>query len=390
VSLADDFASEYIGHTVDLMRFAEGVRERLLGRLFMLRDELIEKILALEGVESGSARERAAKLRKLLERTQNTIKTTYKDLRDEHLSEMVDMSRLEARFVPELFEDAFSISVISSPFTVERLRVIAKKSLIRGSPSEIWWARQATGLRQKFEDEMRLGFLQNETVHDLVKRVRGTATGARHQYEWKGKKRTFVEFEGGIMDTGTRQAEALVRTSVHSIANDVRLASYSKNADIIKGLQAIATLDTRTTDICRARDHHAWYLETLKPIPPTKEPWPGPPGWHWGCRTTLIPLTWSWAELAARAKASKAARTLARKIDKNIPEGTRASMDGQVSKELKYEDWLKGQPEDVQRDVLGPGRYNLWKSKGLTFEQMVDQRGNSLTLEELAKKQAHR
>ena len=63
--------------------------------------------------------------------------------------------------------------------------------------------------------------------------------------------------------------------------------------------------------------------------------------------------------------------------------GTRASMDGQVAGDLRYEDWLKSQKETVQKDVLGPSRFELWKNRSLTLPEMLDQRGNPLTLEQL-------
>jgi len=32
--------------------------------------------------------------------------------------------------------------------------------------------------------------------------------------------------------------------------------------------------------------------------------------------------------------------------------------------------WLEKQPEGVQREVMGPGRYNLWQSGEVPLEQM--------------------
>jgi hypothetical protein len=173
---------------------------------------------------------------------------------------------------------------------------------------------------------------------------------------------------------------------VHHIANDVRLQIYQGNDDLIKGVQAFVTLDLRTTMLCKARDKHTWDLIELRPIPPTKEPWPGHPPWHWNCRSTLIPLTFSWAELVRRAKGSKAAQLLARRVERNTTAGTRASMNGQVAKDLEYEQWLKDRPQSEQIEALGPGRYDLWKRRKLTFEQMVDQRGNPLTIAQLEAK----
>jgi hypothetical protein len=66
-----------------------------------------------------------------------------------------------------------------------------------------------------------------------------------------------------------------------------------------------------------------------------------------------------------------------------MDEGTRASMGGPVSRKLTYEAWFEGLGAAKQEDILGPGRYALWKKDGLSFREMVDMRGRPLTLDEL-------
>ena len=59
----------------------------------------------------------------------------------------------------------------------------------------------------------------------------------------------------------------------------------------------------------------------------------------------------------------------------------RASMDGPVSANMTYEEWLKTQPDDVVRDILGPTRFGLYK-EGTPIESFVAD-GRTLTLEQL-------
>jgi hypothetical protein len=63
--------------------------------------------------------------------------------------------------------------------------------------------------------------------------------------------------------------------------------------------------------------------------------------------------------------------------------GTRASMDGQVPANLTYYDWLGRQSAAVQKDVLGPTRYDMWKNGGVTPDRFVNDKGKMLTLNEL-------
>jgi hypothetical protein len=191
----------------------------------------------------------------------------------------------------------------------------------------------------------------------------------------------FVEFAGGIMDTGTRQAEALVRSSVQAVSNAANYETLKRNSDAVRGVQAVVTLDTRTSDICIARSSAVWDLETGNPISGTSEKFPGPPPWHWNCRTFLVPYLYSWETLRRKdLPVGKHKKIL------EIPPSTRASMNGQVAAGTSYETWLKKQPKSVQLDKLGPTKYELWKSDKLTFTDLINQQGRPLTVSELKQK----
>lgn len=51
----------------------------------------------------------------------------------------------------------------------------------------------------------------------------------------------------------------------------------------------------------------------------------------------------------------------------DFDKGTRASMNGQVPEGLAFPDWLKSQPVGIQKSVLGPARWELWKSGQADF-----------------------
>ena len=61
-------------------------------------------------------------------------------------------------------------------------------------------------------------------------------------------------------------------------------------------------------------------------------------------------------------------------------------MDGQVPADLDYETWLSGKSKSFQLEVLGPGKWDLWQRGKISFTDLVDQRGNELTLAELRAK----
>ncbi len=100
------------------------------------------------------------------------------------------------------------------------------------------------------------------------------------------------------------------------------------------------------------------------------------------CRCILLPVTKSWEQLAKEAKGDSA---LGRAMDQALAKnpGLRASMDGPVSSKLTYEGWFDSLSSSRQEEILGPGKFKLWSQGQLSMVDMLDQRGNPLTLAEL-------
>jgi hypothetical protein len=166
---------------------------------------------------------------------------------------------------------------------------------------------------------------------------------------------------------------AITRTAVQTVAKDARLASLEANADIIKAVQWVSTLDSRTSDICIVRSGKTWEFPSFKPID-HKIPWNGGPPAHWNCRSTFIPITKSFEELTGGA------------IKDRVEPATRASMDGYVAADLTFDAFLRSKPPEFADEMLGKGRAELWRSGKITLNQLLDQRGNPLTLAELISK----
>lgn len=141
----------------------------------------------------------------------------------------------------------------------------------------------------------------------------------------------------------------------------------------VLGLYSVSGLVVKN---CRARSGLMYTLDG-KPIG-HNVPFLGGVPLHWGCRSTLLPVTKSFEELEATPGITKDY------LD-SIGEGTRASMTGEVPEEYTFDTWFRTLPEADQKSMLGPAKYRIWKEAGLTFQEMVDQRGNPLTVEQLAK-----
>lgn len=369
-SYNDLLADRAAAHAVNLLRFDSAMRRQVLGFLEDLRVTLSEKVAAarVDGRATGFQRLR---LETLLRQVDETIARAYDAMAETSAELLAGLAKSEGSFAVGMFKDvAIGADLGVNVLTGSQLRALVDGTLIEGAPSAAWWELQAGDLRERFSREMREGIALGETNDELVRRVRGTATGKRHVYEINGREYVYVEFRGGVMDTSTRNARALVRTSVQSVAGSARRETLVENQDVVKGVVQLSTFDTRTTTTCLAYGGKSWLLPDYEPIDHDL-PYLGGVPRHWGCRSTEAPLLRSWEELG---------------IDlDDAPGGVRWSrLDGDVPGDLSMDDFLGRRSDDQVDAMLGEGVAELWRAGKLSLEDLVDrQTGRPLTLREL-------
>lgn len=216
---------------------------------------------------------------------------------------------------------------------------------IQGRVQSDWWESLSQDVQKRMQVAIGTGLAQGETVDQMVRRVRGTQARG---------------YEDGVLQATRRQAEAIVRTTVNHVSTQAREETFKEMRDVIEGVQWVSTLDTRTTEICISRDGEVYPIGE-GPRPPA----------HWGCRSTVVPVT---KDIRA---------ILGKKPLGDVPESTRASMDGQVADSLTYPEWLDQQPASRQDEVLGRGKARLWRAGQIDAGDLVTRTGRVLTLAEL-------
>jgi SPP1 gp7 family putative phage head morphogenesis protein len=219
----------------------------------------------------------------------------------------------------------------------ELLRSIVVDRPFEGRTTRGWWTKVADTEKSGYARAVQQGLVQGETVPQIVGRITGRK---------------------GVTQLAERQATAVVRTAVNHTSGHARDATYRANADLLRGVQIVATLDSRTTPICWSMDGKVF---------PVGE---GPrPPFHYNCRTTTVPLVKGFEELDVDAQ--------------RVPAASRASWRGQVPARLSYPEWFLGQPEWFQEKVLGPRRFALFRAGLEDLRQFVDTQGRLYTLDEL-------
>lgn len=342
-------------HGVDLLRVSAGVNRKVLAMLGELESDVAAR-LARSNI-SATAR---ARLGAVESDVNELISDQYSGIGSFVTQRMAALAPVEAAVTAGTVNSLVGVSIMDGVLPSSTLKTLFSDVMIRGAPSSKWWAKQASDVIFRFAQQVRLGMAQGETNGQIVTRVRGSAGVP------------------GLLDGPRRNAEALVRTSVQTVANAARKSVFDQNNDVLKGYQQVSTLDTRTTEICIAYDGAAWDMDG-NPIAPNELPFINDDGdpengvpRHWGCRSTLIPLVKSWEELGVHVK--------------EFSPSVRVSMDGEVAAKMTYDDWLEGRSEAEQADILGAGKAKLWREGKITVTDLLDQKGRPMTLADLKEK----
>lgn len=337
--------SAIIGNVVDLIRVSPSLMYSITQMLDQLERDLATTIMRRVRQGKPLTPYKQAQIDSLLRDAEATILGAFKDIEGLYASRLNFLADLESGKVLNSLNGALGVHLLENKLTPAFLEALAGNRMIQGALSSEWWGLQRESFRNAFQQQMRMGMLRGEGIDSLVKRVIGGPDLP------------------GITTKQKAQAEALVRTSVINMANDVHLETFKANADIIKGIKWVSTLDGRTTIICQGLDGKTWDLN-YHPIGHSTL-FPGPTA-HWNCRSTQVPILYSWKELAQAAGGNK---SLAARLDR-VPEGTRASMFGPVPANLNYEGWLKSLSSPRREEVMGPVRARMFEQGTLPSSEV--------------------
>ena len=155
-------------------------------------------------------------------------------------------------------------------------------------------------------------------------------------------------YQDGILQTTTRHAKTIAHTGTAIVASQAKQQFIHDNKDIIKGIKVIATLDLRTSGICRHLDGEIMPIDKAV-YPP----------YHFNCRTSFEII-----------------------YDGYQTPKQRASMDGVVKNQSYYE-WLKSQPKAYQVEVLGKKKAKLFQESSVDEFKEFDKNLRPMTLDEI-------
>jgi SPP1 gp7 family putative phage head morphogenesis protein len=201
---------------------------------------------------------------------------------------------------------------------------------------------QAARLSELFEKRVRSAVVTGQTNQEVVKQIMG-----------EGRQIT------GDAAVSLRNARTLVRTGVQQVANATNYATIMAN-DVVEKVEFVATLDGRTSSICRAMSGKIFDKDKA-PKPPLhfscRSVWaPWRPGGDHGHRSMTMGVVQEDGSVQYQpAYGNRDGFTLAQK---------RLIKQNDQGYAVDYRDWLTAQPKAVQVDILGAKRQAIFDKTG--------------------------
>jgi len=332
---------EVLRHQVFLERLKAGLTKDLVKAIKQVDREITKVLRTIE--EPNLSELTRQKLESILSQLRKVQIQLLGAAIQKHLKELKRLASYEAQFEGKVLKRALRRIRVQVPKARLAYREALKRPL--ASTGELLepflknWVSKEIAVVQ---NTVRKGYASGWTNQQLERAIRGT------------KKARYTD---GVLGRAEKNANIIVRTSVQHVSSSARALTLAMNSDIVEKYKIVATLDDRTSAICRSLDGQVFELGK-GPIPPL----------HPGCRSTMVAV-------------------LPEEFDFLQEGATRSSAQGYVERDLTYYEWLKRQPASFQDKVLGPTRGKLFRDGGLTVEEFrrlnLNRNFEPLTLEQM-------
>lgn len=373
-----------VRHQTYLLRYSGYVRNRINGLLDRTEPAIAQAVA--EKLARGTGLSTPAEVRRLnsLLRVLEGIRTRAWTNAAEFLSsQMVELAYQEPVQVQGFISAVAPVTVTTVLPQTPLLRAVALARPFEGRLLKDWAKNLETEDLRRVRAAVQLGMVSGETAKQITSRIVGDEA---------------LAYRNGVTHATRQQVQAVVRTAVAHVANSARNEMMLLNSDIITQELYVATLDARTTPVCRGHDGKRFPLGS-GPRPPL----------HMQCRSLRVAVL-DGDVLSGRPAKAVTEKQLLREFGEArgiptaksrdaLPRGTKGAFDafarkrtreltGRVPASTSYQQWLMKQTHQFQEDTLGIAKAKLFRNGGLTLDKFVARDGTELTLGELAKKHA--
>ena len=335
-----------VRHQIYLQRYSGTVVNKFVALLNRsdadVVDSITRRMASIEGKGFDSGKLVTKRLQALLVEIRELNAAAYAAAGKGFLDELRAFVEYEVEWQASTLDNALPEGVSITAPSANTVSAAVLSRPFQGRLLKEWLSGIEAAKAVRVRDAIRLGMVEGETIDQIVRRIRGTRA---------------ARYADGLMEIDRRGAAAMVRTAVNHVGSVAREAVALDNSDILKGERWTATLDGRTSAVCRGRDG------TIYPVGNG----PKPPA-HIGCRSLRVPV-------------------LSDEFSDLRIVGERASQDGPVRGDETYQTWLRRQPDSSQDEVLGKAKALLFRDGNLSLDRFTNSAGDELTLDQLRKKE---
>lgn len=349
-----------LDHHIAMIRYSQGRANTLLP---FMRDivDYLEGRLAKEG-ETITSKKR---LNELLKDANSRIDSILSKWESSEFQPILrDTARNEIEFQQSSIDSVVVDYKSAIPATKQVMSAAFNNPLLIGSKGGAvdftdytrGWKRQEI---ERIAGRISAGYYSGETTTQIARAVNGLKS---------------QRYADGILNLSRANIQGMVKNSINHMSSVAKQEFSQENKDLIIGMRDVATLDSKTSDICKDKDGTVYLFKDYGKYHPM------PPYHHGGCRTTQVP------ELSDEFAFLRESRT--RPAVTENSEGKAVATT--VPATQTYYTWLKNQPAPVQNDALGITKAKIFRNAGLSPEEFkqaaTNQFSQGITIEQMAAK----
>jgi len=372
----DDFQDYLLKRQINLLRYSRSIQNKFL-KIFSVSDSelksfLLKEIDAIVGKDITSKVTRAT-LNNLDNKLKEFRKKYYSEFKTEIKSELSELSSDEMDKYLSNYQKVVPVLLEFNKLEKVRLNAIVNNHPFEGRVLKDWLNKLEADDVSRISSSVKLGLVRGDTTDQIVRNILN-----------------------GPVNLSKNHIKSITRTAVMDVASKVRQDLSILNSDVFKKEIYTATLDGKTSAICKALDGKIFEIGQGK-FPPL----------HFGCRSLRVPII-SDKLIGDRPLKPVTEKILLREYtEKNglkkvsqrnkLPRGFKADFDkfsrkrtreliGTTPAQTNYEDFLRRQSKEFQDETLGKGKAKLFREQKLSLSSFIDKNGNELTLKELKQK----
>ncbi|AAT69538.1 minor head protein-like [Alphaproteobacteria phage PhiJL001] len=373
----EEWLDAMIRHQIGLLRVSGRVRQRIFEILDATERDIADQIK--RRLAKGAT---TARLEALIKAVRALRSEAWKKSAEVWREEMLSVAREEPKFLSQALRTVSPVQLDLTLPAADLLQSIVTTRPFEGQTMRQWASNIRNSDLRRIERAIRIGVTQGEPTNAIARRVIGTV-------RQRGRD--------GVTQITRRNAEAITRTAINGIANQAKREFYKANATLFEEEIYVATLDSRTTPICRSLDGQRFAIGE-GPIPPL----------HFNCRSLRVAAIdgdaigsrpqrqFTQRQLLREYARSRGIKAPTRRAD--LPRGHKGEFDsfartrirqltGTVDAKVSYQDWLTRQSTEFQDDVLGKTRARLFRKGGLRLDRFVNRQGDEIPLADLARRE---